>query len=581
MRYLPHLVLGALLLGTLAPLGGTRAALADPPPPRAEAERWIGLRVTDPDLRLRAVADTKGPLNEVADAIPFLVIALDDESPPVQAAARERLRELAGEAVTPILDALQAARPGRKSGAFGALSALGTTVTPLEIAAAAGGLAPVNPPDRREAALVLALPVGTPTSADRARLGVSLRLAALLLADTDAQVRRTAAAALALVALQHVRATDAARTDPALRRGLRLSLAQGQRERIAELMGQGGADIAVAAAGLASRFEDASETVLAALVKMLDKEDRRDAAALALADLGAVSAVPQLVRHASFGTWRALLRLGQGDDVVLKAFKSSDKPQRRLAAAAALAEHRGGAEAVEAMLPELAEALEDGAFADVEPWLRRLAEWGREGRPALPLLQAFVEKEGGEPESRNLAAAVAFGIDRDAAWAAKRVELLLAQADEKAPPDPHHELAVATALAAYYEGLTTPPATAPLALSPRRLTGLTLTGRVVVASVAVFVGRADKPGPHLALVLGVFGGPGAPLSEGPPTLRDFAQRGLLGDDTVVARWLALTVLAVVPDVSAEHRKLVEALLSARDPWLRHPAARVLRMRWPA
>lgn len=569
---LPRPALAAVLIALLgAPSAGPLAAEPPPAPP----ERWVGLRVTDPDLRYAAVADARGSLMEVADAIPYLVIALDDEAAPVRAAVRERLLALGRECVDPLLDALEAARPGPK-GSFGMLVGLGTQLTATDLAAAAGALSPVQPADRREAALVAALPRHAWDRPGEARHALAaLRIASLLLADPDASVRRAAAGTLGLLGLLAIEARHDASGDG--RTGPRLPLSPARRERLAELLHHGSDEIAVGAAGLAARFGDRGGPVGAALEALLEREAARDAAALALALLPPADSTRDALRkHRSYGCWRARLRLGDGEPV-LAALSSKDVGERRLALRAALAEGRTEPAVFEALLPDLSQALEDGTYRKLEPRLRDLLASGDAGRAAEPLLRAFAEGGGGEPRARDLAAAAALSL-APATWARPRFGGLFSS---PFPGDAEEALVAATVLPVLWGEAPVLHDEVPSVLrgGPAALRVLTLAGVPLGQRLLPFVGPGDA---HRALHARWLAG----MLDVPPEDRRaaWAAPGLASFTAQGARVATgFAVLSALLDASAgleapppEVRALAEHVAASPDPWLRHLAARALR-----
>lgn len=570
MEAAPRVRTAALLLVLLAAVIAARSS-ASAAPPAPAGERWVGLRVADPELRRLAVQDVAGPLNGVADAIPFLVIALGDESAPVRAAARERLHALAAEAVDPLLDALEGARPGAKS-TFGVLSMLGKVVTLADLASAAGANTPTNPPDRREAALMLALDtswlrgVREPEPPD-----ARLRLGMLLLGDPDESVRRAAAASLGLLGLV------AARPEPGK---LPLVLTRPQRERLAELLQHGSPEIAKGAAGLAARFLDTGEPVVKALEDLVAKEATRDEAGIALAALGEASrpALPTLKRCTSYGTLRALVRLN--DESVTEALAAKQTSARRMAAAALLDEEGGSAAVAKVFLEALEEVREDGSFAKIEKRLLPLWVVAGHAGEALPALAAMAGDEKADPDVRDLASAVALRIDRSAAWAEARVKARLAN-----PPSPKPgadgaatRLATATVLAVAFERGVAPLADPPAALATVDLSTAALDGEPLGLALARTRALLTPTSGYVLLLTRALEvtPPQRASAWSAPTLRGFAQQGR----EVAASWwvrkAALEVLADPALATPERKALLLALLDAPDPWLRHLAARAAR-----
>ncbi len=569
--------LAGLLLGPdLAP--PLRAA----PPAEPALEPYAALRADDPEVRLRAASElapspTRGPLEALAPAIPFLVIALEDEAAPVRAAAAERLLALAQEAADPLLDALEQARPGARSGTFGALMALGARVTPSDLAfASGGGPSPVQEADRREAALFLSLPKVTdldePHGGPRWAL---LRLGEALLRDPSPLVRRTAAGSLALVA---GRTAAGARGPAAPRRLVRVE--EPLRTRLVNLIRAGTDARTYAACELAGRFGDGHESIRAALLQALGQRDVRDAAALALADLGAndPATLAALGKAGGYGAWRALLRAG-ADAEVREALAGRDLQRRRLAIAVATAEERLLEEAAAAARAGLEEKLDDGEAADVLEAVAQMRTFGSAARAFLPLLEAHVAREDVAAPGRDLAAAFALALDATLPWAQARIDPWTAPPGV-VPLRPAPGEDPASLVAAALEADRVRPDAPPAALAQLGPAPLTLWQRPLGVHVARWLARhPTAEGPYVQSLSGLLveqGPDPARSSLAPPGLRSWVALGASADVPFAVRRAFLDALARTRVASPATRASLAALLGAPDPWLRHLAARALR-----
>lgn len=576
------------LLAAALPGGGRGAALqAEPPAPAVPQEPWARLRADAPDERLAAVAALPAGLTEEgAAAIPFLVLALEDEEPSVRAAAAERLLAWAQGGADPLLDALEAARPEPRSGAFGALLALGQRVTATDIAfGAGGGRSPVQDVDRREVALVLALPKVTwlGESEGGPAWGL-LRLGEALLRDPSPLVRRTAAGTLALLG---GRAAWAQRSAPrpgapgqAPRRLVRVD--EPLRTRLVNLVRAGTDARTWAACELAGRFGDGPESLRSALRQALRHKDVRDAAALALADVGATDpeSLAALEQAGGYGAWRALVRAGR-DAAVLAALAGKDVQARRLAIAVLMAEERHLDEAAHAVLPDVEAALDDGQPSDVRAALERLRPFGPAARAALPLLEAFAAREDAPAAGRDLAAAFALRLDPGLAWAQGRLARWLLPPSPVPPPAPDG-VDVASLLAAALDAERVEAQAPPAALGLLRQgpVELALWGQPLGVHAARWLQRHPAPeGPWVAFVSGLLHETSSEprrSSLAPPSLRAYVELGVAADAPFLVRRAALDALALARPPSADTSAALEALLGAPDLWLRHLAARALR-----
>lgn len=564
--------------------GGVRATCARAAPPASDpgTDRWAGFMDADPAARLAAVGRVTGPLVELADALPLLVVALDDEAAPVRAAARERILALAKECVDPLLDALGEARSGARSGAFRTLSALGTTVTPTDVAfALGGGKGAVSPVDRLEAALFLALPrFDTPAPAGAGRhVHALLDLARLAATDGNLPVQRAGAGAAALLAC--LLARSAGEGGGVLRSPVRTE------SRLPNLLAGGAWEVVTAAADLAARFGDGSAQITDRLEQALSETDRRDAAALALSTLapGRPGLRERLEKvEPSVGVCRALLRLGAEEPVLKLLARSSQLGHRRVAITACLAERRLVAEALAALLPETEKALDDGAPEDVQAALRPWIPFPDLAAPVLPLLEELSQRKETSPAAQVLAAAFALRCAPTLAWARARLEPWVGRAPAvaAAPPPIQSGPALAAALAAALDVDAVPPDALPAALGgdPLGLMGAwTLWERPLAAHVADYVERHPDPqGPWTALLLRLLADwPRGGSSAWKPTrLSDYTGLGALLSSEREAQRVALRALGRLKGPAPEVRTQVLGVLAATDLELRHRAAQTLR-----
>lgn len=574
-----------LLLAALALEAAPGGLGAEPPPPAVQQEPWARLRADDPAERAAAIAALEGPLEEVAGAIPFLVLALEDEQAAVRAAAAERLLAWAQQCADPLLDALEQARPAPRAGVFGALLSIGQRVTPTDLAfGGGGGHAQVQDIDRREAALVLALPKVTYLGEMQGEPPFSLlRLGESLFTDASPLVRRTAAGTLALLG-----GTAALRgrtgSEKAPRRLVRVD--EPLRTRLVNLIRAGTDARTWAACDLAGRFGDGHESIRAALRQALGHKDVRDGAALALADVGATDpeTLAALEKVGGYGAWRALVRAGS-DAGVRAALSGKDVQARRLAIAVLMAENRALDDAAAAALPDVEAALDDGQPRDVQAAIDRLLPFGPAARAALPLLQAHVARQDVPGAGRDLAAAFALSLDASLAWAQERLERWMLLPSPMPPPSPEG-VDVASLLAAGLEADRVPLREPPGAMNSLAAGPLapTLWGRPLGAHVARWLARHPAAeGPWVDYATGLLRetSPDPKRSSlAPPRLRDWVEQGALADLPFAARRATLHALGSGGVASAPTRALLAALLGAPDLWLRHLAARTLRRLGP-
>lgn len=581
----PRRAVTCLLLAALALEAAPGGLGAEPPPPAVQQEPWARLRADDAAERAAAIAALEGPLEEVAGAIPFLVIALEDEQAAVRAAAAERLLAWAQQCADPLLDALEQARPAPRAGVFGALLSIGQRITPTDLAfGGGGGNAQVQDIDRREAALVLALPKVTYLGEMQGEPPYSLlRLGESLFTDASPLVRRTAAGTLALLGGA---AALKARTggERAPRRLVRVD--EPLRTRLVNLIRAGTDARTWAACDLAGRFGDGHESIRAALRQALGHKDVRDGAALALADVGATDpeTLAALAKVGGYGAWRALVRAGS-DAAVRAALGGKDVQARRLAIAVLMAENRALDDAAAAALPDVEAALDDGQPRDVQAAIDRLLPFGPAARAALPLLQAHVARQDVPGPGRDLAAAFALSLDPSLAWAQERLERWMLLPSPMPPPSPEG-VDVASLLAAGLDADRVPLREPPGAMGAVREGPLapTLWGRPLGAHVARWLARHPvAQGPWVDYATGLLRetSPDPKRSSlAPPRLRDWVEQGALADLPFAARRATLEALASGGVASAPTRALLAALLGAPDLWLRHLAARALRRLGP-
>jgi hypothetical protein len=275
------------------------------------------------------------------------------------------------------------------------------------------------------------------------------------------------------------------------------------------------------------------------------------------------------------------LRLGESAPVAA-GLRSKDRADRRLAVVVFLEEGQPDDAVATALLGELAEARASGTYRSLESPLRAVSASGPQASATLAALEVLVGSETADPDARDLAAAVALGVDAGLPWARARVLGRLA-----APPSPATSgrpadrvlPTTATVLAAALDRDLVAPDRAPPPPAADDLTTRTLMGRPVGLHVAAYVARHPTPdGPYTALLVRELEVPidKRALDWSAPTLRAFVELGAVVPSAYAVKKAALEVLATARPLTPERRALFEALQAAPDPWLRHLAARALR-----